>query len=98
MCDAAQHRTPFDDDAINVTGPKELRHPAIFAERVFVDALHHFTRAPAVLMRHTIFEVTGNALDAVGALADHGEPPGPAVLVLAEAETGIEVRQIINEF
>src|SRR6185503_13177510 len=46
---------------------------------------------------HAVFQITGNALDAVSPLADHREAATPAILVLREAEACIEVREIINQ-
>src|SRR5690349_17154589 len=98
MSDAAQHGTPFDNHAIDIAGSEKLRDPSMFAEWIFVDALDHFAGAPTVTRRHTVFQIPGNALDAVSALANHREPARPTIVVMREAKARVEIGQIVNQF
>ena len=95
MCNAAHHRTPFNDHPVDIARAEKLRDPSMLAERIFVNALDHFAGAPTVSRRHAIFEITKNRLNSVNTLAIHGEAAAPTVFLLRETETRVEICEII---
>ena len=98
MRDLPQQAAPLDDHAVDVAGAEQFRHPPLFAQRVLVDARDDLLGPGTVFRRHAVFQVTGDGLQAVTLVANHGEPARPTVVLAAEPEAGVEIGHIINQF
>src|SRR5690606_2217739 len=96
--DLSQGAAPFDDHAVDVARAKQVRDPLVFGHRIVMDRRNDEFRPRTVLGWHAVFEIPGSGLESVVRLAYHGEAPRPAILFTAEAEAGIEVGQVVNEF
>ena len=97
--DLAEKAAPFDDDAVDVAGAKEVGEPRVLVERVLVNGGDYLLGADAVFGRDAVFEITGYGLKAEGVVADEPKAAAPAVGVFtAKTESGVEIGEIVNEF
>src|SRR5262245_23708008 len=98
VADLPKGAAPLDDDPVDVTWSQQVGNPLVFGRRIFVQGGHDSLGTRAVFRGHAVLQIAGNALKAVGGLANHGEPSSPAVLVAGKSKVGVEIREIINQF
>jgi hypothetical protein len=96
--DLAEETAPFNDDAVDVADAEDIGDPGVFAGGIFMDAGDDLFGIGAVFGRQAIFEVTGDGLEAESFLAGDGEASCPAAFFAAEAESGIEVGEVVDQF
>ena len=96
--DLAEQGSPFDDDAVDVAVAEEVGHVPVLAVGVTVDGVDDEVGAVAVLGRDAVLEVAFDVLVSVLRVAGDGEAATPPVVVAAEAESGVEVGEVVDEF
>ena len=94
----AQSAAPLDNNPIDIPCPKQIGNPFVLGCRIFVDAGDDLIRARTVFWRNAVFEIARNGLQTKRRLADHRQPSCPPIVFAAEAETGVKICQVIDQF
>jgi hypothetical protein len=98
VADLPEHAAPFDDDAVDIAIAEDVGDKAVFGPRIAVDGMDDAIGTIAVFGWHPVFEVAIDVLEGVGGVTSYGETSAPAVVIAAEAETGVEIGEVEEEF
>jgi len=98
MRNLPQQTAPLNDHPINISRSDQVAHPSVLIQRILVHRRHNLLRSCSIFRRRAVLKIARDRLQSELLVANHRQPSAATILIPAKPKSGIQIRQIINQF